>query len=595
MWIERMSSLFSRMLGVACLLLMCSSQTGLAEQQGQYRSKVLITPDGAMDKGAELSIEELEKQISSIEQPYAKSSAGRHLARHYVEEGEYGKAIEYYRTALAAQGLSDVANREMLRELAQVYLLSEDYAAAAKALERALHIDLVPEVTDYLLLAQAHYKMRKYVAVVATLDRMEAKGLTLSTVQMRQALALYYRAGAYAQCESLLRRLLELEPNSPDNWHQLASVYLEQNKKRQALDQLTLAWEKSVPFSERDILLLVDLQAVNKNPYGGAELLTEAMAQGKVKADGANYRKLFQFWLLAREKDKAGQALIKAAQLSGDIELYLYLAQLQMEQRDWQPMHQTMLAACTDQLQDKYVGRANLLLGVSQLKLGDSAGARRSFINATLIGGANAQAGQWLEFMNAEPTSKDEARRIVGICYGAQDKRAKVASAPMAGSAVTAGKDVAEPAAQNDIQIKTVAAMRIFYARHDIPLAELAAQLRSLAVKLNVNMVKAGGSAAGPLQIISTGKAAEGDQASFELAIPTRGSPTARGKYRVRKLASLKCAYLVHEGPGEELLAAGIDLAQALQAAGHELTGERRMVSVGSGGSLKIELQLGIE
>ena len=38
-----------------------------------------------MDKGAELSIEELEKQIGSIQQPYAKSSAGRHLARHYVE------------------------------------------------------------------------------------------------------------------------------------------------------------------------------------------------------------------------------------------------------------------------------------------------------------------------------------------------------------------------------------------------------------------------------------------------------------------------------------------------------------------------------
>jgi effector-binding domain-containing protein len=299
--------------------------------------------------------------------------------------------------------------------------------------------------------------------------------------------------------------------------------------------------------------------------------------------------------LLAREKDKSGRALMKAAQLSGDIELYLYLAQLQMEQREWQPMHQTMLAACADQLQDKYVSRANLLLGVSQLKLGDSAGARRSFINATLIGGANAQAGQWLDFMNAEPATKNEARRIVGICYGAQDKRAKVASAPSGRPGATAEKDAAEPAGQDDIPIKTVAAMRLFYAKHDIPLTELAAELKSLAVKLNINMVKAGGSAAGPLQIISTGDAAQEGQASFELAIPTRGSPTARGKYRVRKLESFKCAYLVHEGAGEDLLKAGIDFAQALQAAGYELTGERRMVLVGGGGSTKIELQLGIE
>ena len=590
-----MNSNFSRLVGIACVLLMCSSPNSLAEQQGQYRSKVLITPDGEMDKGAELSIEELEKQIGSIQQPYAKSSAGRHLARHYVEAKEYGKAIEYYQEALAAQGLSDVANREMLRELAQVYLLQEDYKAAAKTLERALRIDLVPEVTDYLLLAQAHYKMSKFVAVVATLDRMQEKQLTLSTVQMRQALALYYAAGAYAQCEILLRRLLELEPNNPDNWHQLASVYLQQNKKRQALDQLALAWEKSVPFTGRDILLLADLQAYNKNPYGAAELLAEAMGRGKVERSGANYRKLFQFWLLAREKDKSGRALMKAAQLSGDIELYLYLAQLQMEQRDWQPMHQTMLAACADQLQDKYVSRANLLMGVSQLKLGDSVGARRSFINATLIGGANAQAGQWLEFMDAEPATKKEVRRIVGICYGEQDKRMKVASAPPGGSAQAAEKGAAEPAGQDDIQIKTVQAMRIFYAKHDIPLAELAGKLKSLAMRLNINMVKAGGGADGPLQIISTGDAVEGEPPSFELAIPTSGSPTARGKYRVRKLASFKCAYLVHKGPGEGLLKAGIDFARALQAAGYELTGERRMVLSGNSGAMKLELQLGIE
>ena len=59
----------------------------------QYRSKILVTPEGELGKGAELSIEELEKQIGSIQAPYARSSAGRHLARHYLEQGEYDKAL----------------------------------------------------------------------------------------------------------------------------------------------------------------------------------------------------------------------------------------------------------------------------------------------------------------------------------------------------------------------------------------------------------------------------------------------------------------------------------------------------------------------
>ena len=34
------------------------------------------------------------------------------------------------------------------------------------------------------------------------------------------------RAGAYDQCEELLRQLLKLEPKNPGHWHQLAAVYL---------------------------------------------------------------------------------------------------------------------------------------------------------------------------------------------------------------------------------------------------------------------------------------------------------------------------------------------------------------------------------
>ena len=126
----------------------------------QYRSKILVTPEGELGKGAELSIEELERQIGSIQAPYARSSAGRHLARHYLEQGEYEKAIDYYRQALEAEGLSDVANREMLRELAQVYLVKGDFASATRTLEQALAIELVPEATEYQLLAQAYYRQK---------------------------------------------------------------------------------------------------------------------------------------------------------------------------------------------------------------------------------------------------------------------------------------------------------------------------------------------------------------------------------------------------------------------------------------------------
>jgi len=335
---------------------------------------------------------------------------------------------------------------------------------------------------------------------------------------------------------------------------------------------------------------------VNKNPYGAAETLADALASGEIAASGAHYRKLFEFWFQAREPEKSTQALHKAARLTGDIELYLYLAQLQMQERSWAPMHQTMLDACTKQLPDKYVGRANLLLGVSQLKLGDESAARRSFINATLIGGAGTQAGQWLEFMQAEPATKDEARRIVGVCYGSRDKKVRVASSDR-GAAAEQGQGKA--GAQDAVQVKTVPAMRLFYARQKVSLTELASNLPALVLQMNVALVKAGGSAAGAIHIISVGDlAADAADSELQLALPSRGSPSGRGRYRTRTSKTFKCAYMVQQSSGEELVAAWLRFAEEVQAAGYELTDERRVIIRGgadSGDTVRVELQLGIK
>lgn len=600
MWIEPVTKRSKLARYLLLLVSIWLAATAVA-QDGQYRSKVQLEQGDTLSQGAGLSIQELEQQINTISDSYAKSSAGRHLARHYVEQKEYAKAIDFYQTALAAEGLSDVANREMLRELAQVYLLSEDYRAAARTLERALAIDLIPDAADYLLLAQAYYRLGNYVPVVSALDKIGANKLTMTIAQQRQALALYYQAGAYPQCERILRQLLEAEPGNADNWHQLASIYLQQGKRQQALDQLALAREKSVPFREREILLYADLQAVNGNPHGAAETLTAALAVQTVEASGTNYRKLFSFWLTAREKHKATTALVQAARLTGDVELYLYLAQLQMEQEAWQPMYQTMTAACSNQLPDKYVGRANLLLGVSQLKLGDSTGARRSLINATLIGGASQQAGQWLKFMQAEPTTKDEARRIVGICYGAQDKRGSASTIAATKSKTARANEYGESAASGEdqvaVQTKVVAPLRLFYVTSDLPMAELMQKTRSLAVSMHVAIAKSGGTVNGPLQLISLGEMEDGRE--FQLAFPVKGTPRAGGKFKTRKSERFNCAYYVYKGPAEGLAASLVTFVEAVQAAGHELTQQSRFVfsnpKGGAPGSIEIEFQLGIQ
>lgn len=573
-------------------LLLCLSlfaTVAIGQEQGQYRSKIQLDPLEAIGKGSEMSVAELEQQIDSIDDPYAKSTAGRFLARHHVQQKNYAAAIAYYQQALAVSGLSAVANREMLRELAQVYLLDEQYGGAAAALEQALAIDLVPDARDFLLLAQTRYRQGQYVEAVAALDGISANGLQLEVKQLRQALALYYRMGAFEQCEDILQQLLKTDPGNPDYWHQLASVYLQQNKRKQALDHLVLAREKKVAFSAAELMLLVDLQALNGNPYGAAQLLEQGIAAGDLPADAVNRRKSFELWLQARERGRAIAALEQAARSSGDTELYLYLAQLQMEDQLWPRMEETLLRACTEQIEDRFVSRANLLLGVSLLKQGREIEARRAFINATLVGGANAQAADWLRFMEAAPPTENELRRVRGPCFGSEGKQENLSPPTLTPTArAEQNEATAEADPWLDIEIKSVPGMRFFSSTEGDDLPTLMARVSELAPRLSVSLVKAGGTADGPLHIM--GKPGE----PMRMGFPLRGTAQARGRYRIYNTEAFNCAAITLTERVDDLTDLLEQFSTGIAELGYRWTGEFRIV-LKQGESPNYEIQLGIE
>lgn len=587
--------------------------TMLQSQEGQYRSKMLIDPTGALEKGTAQSIEQLEQQLDALTDPYAKASVSRHLAREYIERQQYDKAIAYYEEALQAGGMSDIADREILRELSRVYMLIEDYASAALNLEKVLQFKLVPEATDYLLLARAWFRSGDYVSTVATLDRLTDSDLPVEVPHMRQALALYYQVGAYAQCAKVLHELLQRDPDDTEYWHQLAAIYLLLDNKREALDQLALAREKRVLFQERDILLLANLYAVNNQPFNAAHLLQLAMEQQTVSTSGEHHRKQFEFWLQAREKDKAIAALSQAAPLTGDTELYLYLAQLQSENENWQAMQKTLLEACSSELEDRYVSRANLLLGISQLKLGDREAARRSFINATMIGGTAGQAAQWLRFMEAEPVTKNETYRIVSPCYGSEDKRRKLQPTKLDEQAIVANEVRAEQEAGEVSELgkvselgevgivstKMIPRQHFFTARHQMTRSGISEKVRPLATRLAIKTVQAGGEVNGSLHLlIETAPSTPDETVEILLGFPTRGNPRPGGRYRSLTTEPFHCSYLFYEGTADGIPAAWAELIRTTLEVGYQPTGQSRMVfpaEAASGGSVSVELQLGIE
>lgn len=400
-------------------LLILLGQVVTTAQAEQYRSKLLLNPDESLGEAASVSIEQLEAQFGEIQQQYARSTAGMQLARHFVQKGEYDKAISYYESALAAQGLSDVINMDLRRELAEVYLSMGKLDGALQSLSPLGQQQKIKDPKILLMYARIYFASNDYLKVASTLDQLFALVTPQDKSLYLQMVALAYQIQDYERCARALEDLLKDDEANGDYWFQLVAVLLKQNKRQQALAYLALARVQGIAFGEQNVLLLSSLYTSQGNPYKGAEVLQQAISQGLVNSTAEHYRMLFECWLQAREQKLALQALQQAATMSKDGDLYLYWTHMLMQEQDWAQMHAVVLDFCEDPVPALMVGRFNLMLGISEYKLNRFKEAYRAFASATLVGGANELAGQWLVRLEAEGVAGEMPVRPSGPCQAA--------------------------------------------------------------------------------------------------------------------------------------------------------------------------------
>ncbi len=138
------------------------------------------------------------------------------------------------------------------------------------------------------------------------------------------------------------------------------------------------------------------------------------------------------------------------------------------------------------------------------------------------------------------------------------------------------------------VDVKTVDAQRYYYVSQKETLAALLPNVGALAVRLNMNLVKSGGTADGPVVLLGL----PGEE--LRLALPTRGAPQPRGRYRLYSAPAFKCAWLrLRQGEGDaEAMATAF--RERVADAGYRLTGEYRLEQV-PGDNAVVELQLGVE
>ena len=141
-------------------------------------------------------------------------------------------------------------------------------------------------------------------------------------------------------------------------------------------------------------------------PYKAAVVLDREMNAGIVESNERNLRLVSQAWYGAREDQRSIPPLERAADLSKDPELYVRLAQSQINLENWKEAAEALQKGI--RLGGlKRSDQANIMLGMALFNQKRLEQARRAFENAARDNRSKRAAGQWIAYVDSEIKRRD--------------------------------------------------------------------------------------------------------------------------------------------------------------------------------------------
>ena len=185
---------------------------------------------------------------------------------------------------------------------------------------------------------------------------------------------------------------------------QLSSVYAQLENIEKALAILQIAYHAGMVTEDADIRRLSDMMMVEGVPYRAAVLIEDAIEKKQVKVDSKLYERLANSWIAAREYRKSLPVLQKAADMSGDSDIFMRIGEVNIQLEDWAAAA-TALQSAVSKGGLKDTGNAQLLIGISyynQKKFGEA----KTWLQRASSSKAHAKtANGYLALIDAEANS----------------------------------------------------------------------------------------------------------------------------------------------------------------------------------------------
>jgi tetratricopeptide (TPR) repeat protein len=327
----------------------------------------------------------------------------------YAAQERYREAAGAFEQCLALHALPEGARLDTQYNLAQLYVVLEEFGTAVELFGTWIAVVETPAPGAHYMYALAAAQHGQQDLAVAQALLAVTKAAEPKEAWLQLLLSLYLQRTAYREAVGVLERLVERFPRKA-YWTQLSAVYSELGEHRKALAALEIAYGQGMLTEGRELVTLAQLYLYNEIPYKAAQVLEAGLAREAIASDAEAWELLATSWLSARERRKAIDPLERAARLSESGELYARLANVHLDQEDYAAARSSLASALRKgKLKDP--GNTQLLLGIASATDEQWDEAKRAFEAAAGYGRTREAAERWLEHLEREI----EAERGVAV------------------------------------------------------------------------------------------------------------------------------------------------------------------------------------
>ncbi len=388
-------------------------QTRRIESTGKWAFKRLERAQKALGEGqpaqALTSLNEMKGRLEKLSE-HEKAMMWQTFAYAYSSQERYAQASAAFEKCLALNVLPEQSVINARYNLAQLYLVQENYKKAIENFEIWFRAAENPNADAHYMMAAAYSQANRPRDAVPHAKKAVAKAASPKESWLQLLLSLHFQLNQYRDGAGVLKKLIARFPKKT-YWMQLGAAYTELDDKKNALGTMELAERQGFLQSENEIRNLIQLYLYNDIPFQAAQTIERAMKDGRLKRTSKNYELLANTWLHAREREKAIGPLERAAEMSSNGNLYVRLGQVHVAEERWGPAR-AALSKALEKGDLKDPGNVHLMIGISNASESRWKQAKSAFSAAQKYNKSAKSAGQWISHIDEELTLDEYEQQL---------------------------------------------------------------------------------------------------------------------------------------------------------------------------------------